>query len=289
MKRLLFVFLFPLFIFASQEECDLAIASNVTLKHREQKGIGYRKGYSTLGVFLTPTWDRVIQPFFDGRLHVFNNGRLDVNLGAGFRYGSANGKWAAGPNLYYDFRESRNLRTHQIAGGLEILSKYFDMRFNGYLPIGGLWDERSVKTSDIAARRAKISLPNANFEFGVPLGNFLYVGVGPYYLFRQSSPHFKTGKAWGGKARMTARLWKWLSLGIEGSYDRLFHGIFQGYVAIDLLPGPNTIRKNSKTWNQRFKTKLCRKQANRAAMLTQSVERFEIIPMIRKRREFRLD
>src|SRR5690348_10439786 len=54
------------------------------LRHIENKGIGYKTGYTTLEGFLAKDWDRFV-PFIDARGHIFNDGKWAANAGIGFR------------------------------------------------------------------------------------------------------------------------------------------------------------------------------------------------------------
>src|SRR5580658_7202074 len=105
------------------------------VRHIEAGGIGYNTGYSSLDVFLAtdPNKWRVM-PFLDLRGHVFNNGTYAANGGIGAR-----GMWgcrAYGINGYYDFRNTNRRNYNQVGAGLETLGKLWDLRVNGYLPVG---------------------------------------------------------------------------------------------------------------------------------------------------------
>jgi hypothetical protein len=105
-------------------------------KHIEAKGIGYKKGYSTVGAFLTPyTMFSDFLPFADLRGHVFNDGKLAANAGLGVKYLS-NHPFVFGGGVYYDYRQARESHFNQVSLCLETLARRWEARLNGYLPVG---------------------------------------------------------------------------------------------------------------------------------------------------------
>jgi hypothetical protein len=83
---------------------------------------------------------------------------------------------------------------------------------------------------------------------------------------------------------MTARVYDGLTLAIESTYDKTFHGTVQGYIALSLPFGPANMRTQGTRWKTRYATPECSKRAYVRRMLTQSVDRFEIIPVDTKTR-----
>ena len=128
----------------AQQTCDFGIPSHLTAKYRFDKGIGYRHGYTTFAGFLTPNWDRDIQPFIDARGHIFNDGKWATNLGVGSRFNLPS-TWVIGGNIFWDFRDVDILNSvNQISAGFEAFHKYFDVRLSGYYPVGR--PRQSIKT-----------------------------------------------------------------------------------------------------------------------------------------------
>lgn len=129
-------------------------ALNIFLRHIESKGVGYRQGYTTLGLFYTPeTWfaDPRYQTFFDWRNHIFDNGKYAMNIGAGFRFRDPRLENVYGINIYYDFRNDC-ADYHQIGIGAEMAACYYTLRINGYFPVGtrshSSFRAREIKTHD---------------------------------------------------------------------------------------------------------------------------------------------
>ncbi len=74
-------------IIEEDEDCLANPASfRLSLKHREANGIGYDNGYSSLDGFFAFTSINNWHPFFDLRLHVFNDDHKAANAGFGVRY-----------------------------------------------------------------------------------------------------------------------------------------------------------------------------------------------------------
>ena len=57
------------------------MTTRVGLNHRENKGVGY----TTLDVFIVPSFPNRVTCFFDGRGRVLNDGKFASNLGIGLR------------------------------------------------------------------------------------------------------------------------------------------------------------------------------------------------------------
>jgi hypothetical protein len=125
-------------------DCEPYPYSRVAFKHREHKGVGWDKGYSTLSLFLAPRNNHVLVPFLDARFHAFNNGYIASNLGAGTRFAPISDNFVIGLNAYYDFREYKSFSSHQASGGVEILTSIFDLRVNGYYPFSGKTEEKDL-------------------------------------------------------------------------------------------------------------------------------------------------
>lgn len=262
--------------------------SRVSLKHREHKGVGYNDGYSTLGCFFSPNVSSYATSFFDARLHVFNDAYLASNLGAGARFSSRDQKYIVGLNAYYDYRNYRSLSSHQLASGFEILSRYVDFRLNGYYPFSGLYQDYPFafggfeKHSMLIKQKVLYALPCADAEFGFTLPDpfdqiGLYVGLGSYYLFKQHGFNKSVGNIPGGKIRLTAAPAKYLSFGVDYSYDKLFRGRANGFIALNIPIGLSKLRK-SQEHHHKGKTSI--------DLQTQDVVRSEIIPIAKKEHYF---
>ncbi len=279
-----------------QENCIRGVPSHASARYRGPEGVGYGRGYTTLEGFLTPNWQRGFQPFLDVRGHMFDSGRAAANVGMGGRF-NVFGNWAAGANLFYDFRDAKRLRVHQLGSGLELLSPFIDFRLNGYFPIANakkledLTFDRftGVGNQLIATRQFTAAPANVAFEVGAPLGPFLdpYLSVGPYYLFRRSVDNVGCAGVWGGLARLGLQVFDGISIGGEISYDKEYKTRGNGFVSLSYPLGPNTIRRHGSKWSRWYASPECNDRAVLQRVMTKDVVRQEIIPICSKAQEFR--
>lgn len=221
------------------------------VRHIEGKGIGYRKGYTTVeGFFAADPSTMCVMPFLDLRGHVFNDGKLASNAGLGIR--SLLGCRIYGLNAYYDYRKTRRQHYNQVGAGLETLGTLWDFRINGYLPVGkkksqafDFGFEEFSGHQAIVSRKFEYAFKEANAEVGFHIWrnkNFDFYGAaGPYYL-AGSYAH-----AWGGKARLMGTLYEYVTLEVSDSYDSIFHNIVQGEIGIRIPFGPRSTVKRSKS------------------------------------------
>lgn len=226
--------------FTCQEFC-LQTLLNPYLQHIEGKGVGYDCGYSTLGVFVVPKDFKpfCIQPFLDIRGHCFNNSKGAFNVGAGGRYFCEAINRVIGVGLYYDFRRVRKVDLSQVGLSLEVLGCHYDLRINGYLPVGRrhffghktsfLYDGGFFATVR-EYRRTLSGIDGeiySNLRRWCPCTNFdIYAGAGPYWYRRDFGLNIV-----GGRVRLGI---EYRCFTIEGrvTYDNHFKTIVQGLISL---------------------------------------------------------
>lgn len=197
------------------------------LNHIDPGGIGYDKGYTTLGLFLAPfqPFQECVVPFFDFRGHVFNDGKFALNAGLGLRYLSCR-LW--GINAYYDFRHSSCKNYNQIGIGLESLGQRWDFRLNGYLPMGDHDCEKKYKK--------EFAMGGIDGEIGVYLtewcNGYIYLAGGPYWL------HHKHKDGFGGKFRLVTSFLNYINIEGDVSHDPIFKTKVQGQIGFSIPFGP---------------------------------------------------
>lgn len=268
--------LVSLSLFGGEPEQERPRPMRITVRHIEAGGIGYNQGYTTLEGFFSPSkpfLDRCI-PFLDVRGHVFNGGKYAANAGAGMRYLRSSRVW--GWNAYYDYRNTNRQHYNQVAGGFESLGRVWDFRVNAYFPVGkktsSFWGTRFDRFQGnfaIISRKREFALKGADAEAAAHVRaakniDFTFAG-GPYYLTGREAT------AWGGRARVAIDLSQYCRLDGYLSYDHLFRLRGQGQLSLSLPFGG--------------KRKLLKKESLRLSQrVVQPVERFEIIPVDRKRK-----
>ncbi|WP_166820196.1 inverse autotransporter beta domain-containing protein [Thalassoroseus pseudoceratinae] len=98
-------------------------------------GIGYEDGYWTVGYFMPiyePNDNNMV--YSNSRMLVQFDGDLGTNVGLGYR--RLSDSYILGGNVWYDSDESiSENRYDQIAAGVELLTRNFDIVVNGYFPL----------------------------------------------------------------------------------------------------------------------------------------------------------
>jgi Inverse autotransporter, beta-domain len=210
------------------------------VSHVEGRNLFFKNGYTTVGLFaIPPCWQCArIQPFVDVRGHYLNDGRYAANLGGGVRFACRFCDMVIGLNTYYDYRKAHRRDLHQIGPGLEILTPCWDLRVNGYIPIGKKIEETRRKTflfphgKFATCRQRREAQAGVDAEIGRCFNCFclpIYVGIGPYCYFSRSCIH----DTWGGQVRLQAQ-WCYFTFEGGGSYDGRRHGGGYGRIGFNL-------------------------------------------------------
>lgn len=293
MKKAIITALLTPFCLIADDICKPDVHSDmIYFKHVEGKGYGYNEGYSTLGAFITPysTFSQVL-PFLDLRGHVFNrHWKFAANAGAGIKWLS-DSPLVVGAAAYYDYRQTHQNHYNQVGLSFEFLCDRWEIRANGYLPVGAKTHAKTISetvsyafekfaghslfyttTYDIH-RKVEFAMKGVDGEVGFHLMKpqefyTVYLGAGPYYFH---SPHGLKKHAFGGQARVQARITPYLTLQISDSWDNLFHNKFQGEISVNIPFGGRILKKNS-----RFDAS-CAEVLSMEARMVQPMHRNEII------------
>ena len=202
------------------------------------KYISQDTGYGTLGLFTPyakPTW----LTFVDLKGYKFENNRWGASGGLGGRF-MLPCRGAIGLNAYYDYYEGRlQGNFHQVGGGIEWLNPCWDIRLNGYFPIGDhAHFHKKCFFGDLgdgfmATRgRLEYAFTGGDLEAGMRLwsqGNTLFYGaIGPYYYAAgKHNRHF-----YGATARLRLSYKEYVYLQVRVSQDRIYHTCVQGSLEI---------------------------------------------------------
>jgi len=258
--------------------CDLGPRTmRVAARHIEAGGVGYNKGYTTLEAFIaTDRWR--VMPFLDLRGHVFNDGKMAANAGLGAR--SIWGCRAYGISAYYDYRNTHHRSYNQVSLGLESLGKLWDVRVNGYLPVGGkISHPYNIRFAGFSGhsilinRKFQYAMKGIDGEIGFHFGKTskfdFYGAAGPYYFKGE------IGKgAIGGKARLAGYYKEYITLEVSDSWDNVFHNNVQGQITFSLPFGPRSSPKPTKSC---CSDDACDFANILAARMLQPVDRQEIV------------
>ncbi len=275
------------FLSASSDELG-PYPMRITMRHIEPNGVGYTQGYTTLEGFFAPgcLYRGGWLPYLDLRGHIFDNGHLAANAGLGLRYLGERRVW--GVNAYYDYRNTHRLHCSQAAVGFEVLGEKWDVRLNGYLPVGKKVSRGFSPKFEhfsghhlILSRKHEYALAGIDGEVGchskvrcLPVE----VAAGPYYLQGNDQ------SAWGGKLRAALDFTQYFRLEGNVSYDHLFKWIGQGQASV-IIPFSRRKRWTHRTAHEgpaeESPNCLCRTLIQRAY---QRVNRSEIIPVDTRRK-----
>jgi hypothetical protein len=263
---------------SSQECTPKSKHMRASVRHIEAGGIGYNKGYSTIETFLASDPNQwCVMPFLDLRWHIFNDAKMDVNAGVGAR--GQLGSRAYGVNFYYDYRNTHKRGYNQIGLGLETLGTLWDLRINGYLPVGGKVSNPYDASfggfkgnSILVDRKFEYAMKGIDGEVGFHFGKTadfdFYASAGPYYFKGEMG-----SGAIGGKAKVAGYYKQYVTLELSDSYDSVFKNNVQGQVTLTLPFGPKSrpIKRDKKD------AKSCDYYVTMADRMVQPVERQEIV------------
>jgi hypothetical protein len=223
---------------------DLTIPARVGVNYNSSGG-GY-DGFTTFGGFV-PLLQVPGQSltFLEGHLLLGNNSYLGSNILVGYRAYDSSSERVWGGYIGYDIRNTGQATFHQLGLGLESLGDTWDIRLNGYLPIG---ETRQLIDSQISAdvtrvtnvafqghllfldtqrelqelRRLQAAMSGFDLETGVKVAHLDHGGDikaygGVYYLTAEGS-----ADTWGGRLRLSVQPTDSFTLGIGVQHDDLF-------------------------------------------------------------------
>lgn len=204
------------------------------------KFIGIEQDYLELGLFAPYKFDCDGAVFADVRGYRLNNSHWASSVGLGLRKEFDCHVWGA--NVYYDYREGEYRKNFNRVGvGLEALGSCFDVRVNGYIPVGTQTSFSKVHVQDnyigdyFATCQKREFCVGAGFdaELGAPLlcccGFRVYGAAGPYYFRKDHEQSY-----WGGQARLELDWKQYLTLEVRTSYDHQNHSHTQGRVLVSV-------------------------------------------------------
>lgn len=221
------------------QNCNYFGDARIEIGYAGGKFIGIERDYAEYGLFLPTSLNQSIL-FFDGRAYQFRNTqchhhrpRWAASIGAGVRMCDFCDR-ILGVNLYYDYLEKRHTKGFDRIGlGFEWLGDCWDLRINGYLPLGSerhfgkkvVFKYPGNYKSKCQEKELAIS-KGFDAEFGAPLWCCgiirIYGALGPYFYRREHK--FEDRKDfWGGYAYLELNLRDYFSLQVRTSYDRVYH------------------------------------------------------------------
>ena len=265
--------------------CEIHNFSSVYLSHKEGEGLGFNKGYTTLGSLMAPLLDWHVVPVFPFQFHIFNDGKLAFNGGLGARIALTDIDAVVSLFGHYDFRRLITHNFHQLGFGFEWIKPYWSVHFNGYFPVGSKTNVKKVDfLSDLLLYEETADV--AMWGLDLLLGVDLYKNRKKSYNFTAyAGPYYYKGEfgddAFGGKGRLFFQSRYW-NLGVNLSVDKIFDTRVYGEIGLRF---PCRKKLSDKISNLQ-KPVLCSLKPILRDKLNSSVQRQEIIVISEQKRRF---
>ena len=194
-------------------------------------GAGYQEPYFGIEGFIpfqNATKDNLT--FLEGRLLISTDATMGGNVVLGHRFSASNDAvW--GGYVAYDIRDTGNKVFNQIGLGIERLGKNWDIRANGYIPVGNSKQVISESFRSLGFtgnsflldvnRQFEVALAGFDVEAGTQIARFgtgdLRAYGGMYYYTGES-----LGSALGVRGRLVANPTDNVSLGLMLQHDSIF-------------------------------------------------------------------
>ncbi|CDZ81642.1 intimin-like protein SinH [Candidatus Rubidus massiliensis] len=207
--------------------------------------VGHINSHTSLGSFLIIPINDYNLTLIDTRGHSLYANRWAGNIGVGTR-NFVSSDFYIGTNLFYDFRKDRRF-FQQMGIGTELLSDYFNIRLNGYFPMG---DKNQTSSTyryyypgNFFAKCKTQRRVLAGFDFSVEynLKNLnipynIYTDIGYYYYKNKCNCKKINGIQLGLNAYLP------FGINLEGgfSYDRVYKCNSYITIGFNFLFGSNT-------------------------------------------------
>ncbi len=229
---------------SADELVEFVVPSNaqyfLSLRRNQGQSIGNDTSYTTIEALSFPFHYQNWWPFLDLRAHRFDKGdKYAGNLGVGCRFAPQFTDQVFGINAYYDYRNAHHVKFNQLGVGFEMLGKCWNLRINGYLPIG----KKKVLVSScffddfigdffISRRNYLNSLRGVDFELESHLMRMccidFYLAMGAYYYKEDRCRR----DIYGTEYRLTSRYCDNLSFSISVTHDSTFKTRIQGEISL---------------------------------------------------------
>lgn len=239
---------------------DLRVGGRFILGHSSSSA--GTDGFTNLGGFI-PLWQTPGQNvvFLEGGVRLDNGGHLGGNAVLGYRQHLGEQDRTLGGYVAFDNRNTGQASFNQLGFGVETLSETWDLRLNGYVPVGhsrqlidsqGSTPEMVGSTprfegnslffdpvlQNQVANTYQTALGGFDIEAGGRLLQFANGGdlrayISPYYL---NGPGIDS--TFGIRGRLAAQPRPGLNLGVGAQYDEVFGSHLFGSVQLSWPGGP---------------------------------------------------
>lgn len=179
-------------------------------------GLGYQNGYQTYGGFVPVfQWNPNNLIFNNTRILLPFTGGVGVNTGTGFRHLYNDAVIFSGSAWFDTDLKEYGIRYNQVAANLELLTQYFDIYANGYIPVGRtnyrvstilgttpMFQGNSIVFQDLFMQSSALTGGDITAGIPVPGQPWLKNYIGLYYYNKD----FSSGSFWGFRYRLEARI-----------------------------------------------------------------------------------
>lgn len=212
----------------------------ISLRRNQGRTVGNNISYTTLDVVSFPFHYESVWPFLDIKAHRFDReDKYAGNLGFGCRVAPKSTDQVFGLNIYYDYRNAHHFCFNQLGLGFEILGNCWNLRLNGYLPVGKknvlesfCFFDDFIGSFFMLQRNYVRSLKGLDFELESYLTKIccvdFYLGVGAYYYKGDRC----RGDVYGTEYRVTSWYCDYLSFSIGVTHDCVYKTRVQGQLAL---------------------------------------------------------
>jgi hypothetical protein len=214
----------------------------LTIRRNQGPSLISSKSYTTLQSFSFPFTVGNIHPFIDLRFHQFDRtSEFATNLGLGLRVESAS-SLIFGVNAYYDYRKAHKSDYSQVGLGFEVIGGLWNLRLNGYQPVGKknrlvsycLYDCYTDGYFFLQETYAT-AMKGANFEIERVLKDFSWgdirLGLGTYYYHRNKGCR---KNICGPEIRLTSNITDYITVSVLATYDKVYNTRIQAQIGLTL-------------------------------------------------------
>ncbi len=212
---------------------DTIFNPRITVDNRSNKLYGYDSGYSTINAFAPYFIEEDAILFGSAGGMVSYNGRGGANVGAGWRYYMQDIDRIVGLSAWYDFDAGHAEEYNQIGLSFESLGRYFDLRLNGYIPIGQDTNVLSTTLAGPARFQAnqirlnsladtETAMTGFDSEIGGPMPLLGKYGLSGYAGFYYFTSHSNSTDLTGISGRLAWQVNEDTNVGFQVTDDHVF-------------------------------------------------------------------
>lgn len=216
------------------------IPKRFDMGYAEGSGARYHLGYSKLAMVLAPEYAiGKYLPMINLKAMAFNNGTFSAAGGFVSRFLPKSFCEIFGFNFFYEWRQGKLGNFNQIEAGFEVLNKNWEIRAQGYVPVGQKnYKKKSIFADNVDNYRAERTRNEfANYFVDASAGYYI-VNSNAFQIYLAAGPYWFTGKffnnVWGGQLTIRPQIMDYIELEFNMSYDKVLKTCYQGSIVLTL-------------------------------------------------------